>query len=323
MELIKVDKKSFIRYSKDFINLPISFNPDLEKFLLKKKFSSSFHIIKSKHQCIGLLPLYKKNNTYYSVPYFSYGLVLNIPINSILLNKIKNLLLKNLINFSVKLLGSNHDICNPDKVSAFLFLKDSKINQLSSFTSKLRSQIKKGYKNDLKCEIGGEELIQDFWNIYSKNLHSIGSPSYSTEFFHDLFKNYDKNHIKIFVVKHNSIIVGSSLYLSCNEFSEVILASTLKKYNYLSTNMMMYWEMILYSIEKNNSIFSFGRSDLDSSQLRFKKQWGTEIIPIIFINSKTSMFSLKKLKIIFSNFWKIIPYSISKRFGHFIAEKFY
>lgn len=323
MELINVGKNSFIRYSKKFNNLPISFNPELEKFLIKKNFSSSFHIIKSKNKCIGLLPLYKKNNKYYSVPYFSYGLVLNISHDKVILKKIKDLLTKNLINYNIKFLGTNNDIKQSDKVSAFLFLKDSKENQLSSFNSKLRSQIKKGYKNALTCEVGGQELICDFWKIYSKNLHSIGSPSYSIEFFDDLFKNYDKNDIKIFIVKHNSIVVGSALYLSFNNFSEVILASTLRKYNYLSTNMMMYWEMISYSIDNKNSIFSFGRSDLNSSQLRFKKQWGIEKIPITFINSNEPTINLKKLKIIFSKFWRIIPYSLSKRFGHIIAEKFY
>lgn len=323
MKLVKVDKESFKKYSKDFINLPISFNPELDRFLKIKNFKGEYFIIKSKNKCIGLLPTYLKKNVYYSVPYFSYGLILNISVTEIVLKKIYDLLLENLINFSVKFLGKHDDIFNSNKITAFLYLMPKKENQLASFNSKLRSQIKKGYKNGLNCEIGGEELIDDFWKIYSENLHSIGSPSYSNTFFYDLLKNYDKNHIKIFIIKYNSITIGSSLFLSYNRFSEVILASTSRKYNYLSTNMMMYWEMISYAIETKNSIFSFGRSDLNSTQFRFKKQWGVQKLPITYINSKASMLSLKKLKIIFSKIWRVIPYSISKRFGHLIAEKFY
>ena len=323
MKLLKVDKKSFLNYSNNFKNLPVSFNPDLDLFLKKKNFTLILYIIKINNECVGLLPAYKKNNINYSVPYFSYGLVLNIPIDHVIIEKIKDLLLKNLINFKVKLLGSANDLFNPHKVSAFLDLKFTKEDQLSSFNSKLRSQIKKGYKNGLKCEIGGKNLIYDFWIIYSKNLHSIGSPSYSMSFFHKLLDNYNENQIKIFIIKYNSVPIGSSLYLSYNGFSEVILASTLRKYNYLSTNMMMYWEMIVYSIENGNSIFSFGRSDLGSTQLRFKKQWGVRILPISYLNSKGSMLSLKELKNIFNKIWRIIPYSISKRIGYLIAEKFY
>ena len=323
MNLVEVNKKSFLEYSNQFINLPISFNPDLELFLAKKEFKLTFYVLKIERKCIGLLPVYSKNKNNFSVPYFSYGLILNIPLDETVVTKLRSLLKKNLINFRIKLVCSSDDKIIADKASAFLNLKSSKEIQLSSFNSKLRSQIKKGSKNGLKCEIGGALLINDFWKIYSRNLHRIGSPSYSKNFFKMLFNNYDNNQLKIFIIKYDSKPIGASLCVSYNGVCEVILASTLRDFNYLSTNMMMYWEMIAYSIDSGKFVFSFGRSDLNSSQLRFKTQWGVKIIPLIYLNSTKKTLNLKILKIIFSRIWKVIPYSISKHFGYLIAEKFY
>ena len=323
MKLVKVNKQSYLKYSNEFENLPISFNPDLEGFLLKKGFKETFYVLKINQKCIGLLPVYNKNKNNFSVPYFSYGLILKITLNDRVIKNLRNVLKKNLINFKIKLVGSINDNIRLDKVSSFLSLKQSTEIQLNSFKSKLRSQIRKGYKNGLKCKIGGKEFINDFWEIYSRNLHNLGSPSYSKNFFYLLFENLNENQIKIFIILHDSKPIGSSLCLSYNSFCEVILASTLKDYNQLSPNMMMYWEMIANSIESKKTIFSFGRSDLNSSQLRFKKQWGVNLVPIMYLNSNEKILNLKFLKKIFSRIWKFIPYRVSKYFGYLIAEKFY
>ena len=42
-------------------------------------------------------------------------------------------------------------------------------------------------------------------------------------------------------------------------------------------NMLLYWEVIKYTIQQGFSHFDFGRSTIDSGTYRFKQQWGAQM----------------------------------------------
>ncbi len=271
LALKEVDLVEYTKFIGNFKNLPISFNPDLIDFLSKFDFSVKYYILKSNENFIGFMPIFTKKNQNYSIPFFSYGLLIDKPIEVSLISELRLLLKNRFKNFHVKIISLKNCYISPTKEYAELNLKNSVDEQMSFFKSKLRSQIKKSIKNGLKSKIGGIELLDDFYDIYSKNMYDIGSPVYSKEFFNKfLLSNI---HSKIFVVNYNDSPVASSICVSFGKVNEVVWASSLKSFNYLSSNMFLYWKMIEYSISVNYSVFSFGRSDPKSSQLKFKKQW--------------------------------------------------
>jgi hypothetical protein len=55
---------------------------------------------------------------------------------------------------------------------------------------------------------------------------------------------------------------------------EVPWASSLRRFNHLSPNMLLYWNMLKHSITKGFQVFDFGRSTRDSGTFSFKEQWG-------------------------------------------------
>lgn len=322
LKIIKVSEYEYDDFSSKFNYLPISFNSKFNKFLMNHDFISEFYIIKNDSVCIGLLPTYKKNNKFYSVPFFSYGLFIN-DTKKLCINELNHLLAQLFKDFYIRLFSYNSDLSNADKITAVLNLKPSVESQLLNFKSKLRSQIKRSLKNNMIATNGKSELLKDFFSVYSENMLNLGSPQYSYSFFENILTNLDPGNFQIFIIYYNNIAVAASICISFNDVIEVVWASSLPKYNYLSSNMLLYWEMIKYSINSKILKFSFGRSDSNSSQLRFKMQWGVELFPIFYLKSNESLISFNFLKKNLSIFWKFLPKKISKFIGPLISEKIY
>ena len=61
---------------------------------------------------------------------------------------------------------------------------------------------------------------------------------------------------------------------------EIPWASTVRDFNKISINMLLYWEVLKFAIESGRKVFDFGRSTVDSGTYRFKKQWGAEPVQL-------------------------------------------
>jgi lipid II:glycine glycyltransferase (peptidoglycan interpeptide bridge formation enzyme) len=183
----------------------------------------------------------------------------------------------------------------------------------------LRNQINKGYHNGLKIKIGGAELLPAFYDIYIRNMHRLGVPHPSKKFFKKFFDSYQNGLRKIFVVTYNNLPVGGSIMFSYGKLAELFWASTDRKFNYLNTNMVLYWEVIKFSILENMETLSFGRSDIGSSSLKYKEQWGVQVMPIYF-NYSSEQKNIRDYKII-NKIWKRIPFPIVRLVGPIIRSR--
>lgn len=205
------------------------------------------------------------------------------------------------------------------KVTCYLPLKKTVDEQMQSFKSKLRNQIKKGYANGLEIKSGGIELLPQFYDIYIRNMHRLGVPHPSINYFKSFVQNYENGISKLFIVTYNSIPVGACIVFTYGKLAELFWASTSRKYNNLNPNMVLYWEIIKFSIEQNMEILSFGRSNVESNSLKFKEQWGVETHPLYF-NYSSEQSNLRNFGLI-NKIWKLIPFPIVKIVGPIIRSK--
>ena len=111
LKIIKVNEYEYDNFSSKFNYLPISFNSKFKKFLINHDFTSEFYIIENDSVVIGLLPTYKKNNKYYSVPFFSYGLFIK-DIDTLCLNELNYLLIQLFKDFHIRLFSFNSNLSN-------------------------------------------------------------------------------------------------------------------------------------------------------------------------------------------------------------------
>ncbi len=162
------------------------------------------------------------------------------------------------------------------KVSMLLELPDSADALFSGFKAKLRSQIRKAEKNGLSFDCANDKKsIEDFYYVFTRNMHNLGSPTHSKKWFHALRESYGKD-LLVGRVWFEDKIVGSGILLFSGGNVSIPWASTLRDYNRLAPNMLLYWNLLRVSCERGCRQFDFGRSTFGEGTFKFKKQWGAK-----------------------------------------------
>jgi FemAB-related protein (PEP-CTERM system-associated) len=144
--------------------------------------------------------------------------------------------------------------------------------------SKVRNQIRKGQKARLTTAWGGEELLPEFYEVFSENMRDLGTPVFSIQLFRSILKQFP-TRAELAVVRSGPQAVAVALLLHGWGISEVPSASSLRHYRSSNANMLLYWNLMERSIQRGNRLFDLGRSTKESSTYRFKKQWGARAEP--------------------------------------------
>jgi serine/alanine adding enzyme len=210
---------------------------------------------------------------------------------------------------------------NNEKVVSYLKLEKSEEKQWMYFSSSLRNNVKKAIKKGITVQSGRFDLLDNFYYVYSKNMHMLGSPVYSKKFFKELLKSFH-NDTQVFVAYIDGKPIGCSFYLKYNEYSEICWASSIRKYNNLNTNYLVYWESIKYALSQNCDYFSFGRSTKNAPTYKFKHHWSPIEKTLYFNYSHPQERDLKKQKYL-SVIWKKIPYRVTLLIGPKILKYIY
>ncbi|QDU36082.1 FemAB family protein [Maioricimonas rarisocia] len=166
-----------------------------------------------------------------------------------------------------------------DKVLMRLQLPDDSDTLWSALKASVRNQVRKSEKSGLTVQSGGRELLDDFYRVYSHNMRDLGSPAHSRKLFDAVCENFSDD-VRLFVVYGESEPVGGGLTIANGQRLEIPWASSLRKYNRLCVNHGMYWQILSYACDSGFQWFHFGRSTVDSGPWRFKKQWGSEAVPL-------------------------------------------
>ncbi|PHR27522.1 MAG: PEP-CTERM system-associated, FemAB-related protein [Desulfotalea sp.] len=161
------------------------------------------------------------------------------------------------------------------KVRMLLNLPASSDELWSGFKSKLRSQVRKAEKNGLTFRWGGLGHLDDFYHVFSRNMHALGSPVHSKEWIEEILVNYGEN-ARMGLVYKNDLPVGCGIILFTKNIVSIPWASTLREFNSLGPNMLICWNLLKYAADNDKQVFDFGRSTLDEGTYRFKKQWGAK-----------------------------------------------
>ncbi|MCB1195687.1 FemAB family PEP-CTERM system-associated protein [bacterium] len=142
-----------------------------------------------------------------------------------------------------------------------------------SFKSKLRSQIKRPQKENMQVSIGGMELLDDFYHVFSVNMRDLGTPVWTKRLFENILRMFP-DKAALCVVYHRNRPAAAGYVFGHNGCMEIPSASSLKKFNQFSPNMLLYWSLLEHACKKGYAFFDFGRSSPDAGTFKFKEQWG-------------------------------------------------
>ena len=168
------------------------------------------------------------------------------------------------------------------KVHMRLALPSSSEELWDSFKAKVRNQVRKGEKQGFRVQWGGEALLRDFYDVFSRNMREFGDPPYSGKrLFRGVLRHSSQN-AEFCVLKLASKPIAAAILIHGATVTEVPSASSLRNYNSTNANMYMYWQLLQRAIERRRQWFDFGRSTIDSGTYHFKKQWGAQPVPAIW-----------------------------------------
>ncbi|TVR56177.1 MAG: FemAB family PEP-CTERM system-associated protein [Gemmatimonadales bacterium] len=161
------------------------------------------------------------------------------------------------------------------KVSMTIPLSEDPNVVWESFTSKHRKNIKRAYRNELRVEAGGVELLDDFYRVMEQGWRSLGTPLYRKSYFRAVVEEFGRDAL-LFVAYHKGEPVATALTGCFGTRLEGMWAAGAPARSDLWANYVLYWEMIERACKLGFRHFHLGRSTAGSGAARFKARWNAE-----------------------------------------------
>ncbi|MEZ5291477.1 MAG: FemAB family PEP-CTERM system-associated protein [Vicinamibacterales bacterium] len=165
------------------------------------------------------------------------------------------------------------------KVAMTLALPGDADTLWSALDRKVRNQVRKAEKSGLTAETGGSEHLRDFYAVFSTNMRDLGTPVYSPRLFEAVLARFP-DRTRIVVIRHEGRAAAAGLTWRWRERTEVPWASSLREFNQMSPNNLLYWTILREAIAAGCTRLDFGRSTPNEGTFHFKKQWGAEPTPL-------------------------------------------
>ena len=206
------------------------------------------------------------------------------------------------------------------KVSLRRRLPATREEMMQNFKSKLRSQIRKGIKNGLRATTGKQELVEPFYDVFSRNMRDLGSPVHSKKLFYGIFKYFYEDAFVSVVTSRSRPVAAGFLIRYKNSISNP-WSSSLREFRHLNANMVLYWEMMGFACSRGLDFFDMGRSSAGAPTYRFKKQWQPEEKPLYwhywFPEGRENGIRTESLSI---RPWTILPLPLANAIGPLVRR---
>ena len=148
----------------------------------------------------GILPLVQLKSILFgnfmiSLPYFNYGGIrcdneeigCRLMDEAVYIAKRENV--KHIELRHTHSLGNGYPV-KTAKVSMCLEVPGNAEDLWKSFTSKLRSQIRRPIREGMHVKFGREEELDGFYTSFSLNMRDLGTPVYPKDFFRDILREF-------------------------------------------------------------------------------------------------------------------------------------
>lgn len=145
---------------------------------------------------------------------------------------------------------------------------------------KTRSAIRRSKKEPFTVSFGLHNQ-KAFFNVFHKHMRDLGSPAHSPKFYDAIARHFNQA-AEFGVVNDGNQVVAGALLFTLNSTAMNLHTVALRKYNRRHPNYLLYWKMIERSCDRSCKQFDMGCSLEGSTLVRFKKHWGSKIIPLYY-----------------------------------------
>ena len=163
------------------------------------------------------------------------------------------------------------------KVGLVRDLPGAKEELWADLGAKVRNQVRKSQREGCVATIGGLELVEEFFSVFSENMRDLGSPVHDPELFRAMSQRLP---CAIVLVRCQGVPAAAAMVFMHGGVLYNPWASSLRRFRPLCPNMLLYWSMLAYGVQCGCHMFDFGRSSPGAPACRFKEQWGAVRRPL-------------------------------------------
>lgn len=212
-----------------------------------------------------------------------------------------------------------------NKVTVILRLNSNPDLIWKTLDTKVRTKVRKSMSFRMTADFGSENLLADFYSVWSENMRDLGTPAYSPIFFREILRAFPRS-THLCVVRHEGRPVATSFLIGFRDRVEAVWSSSLRSALSLKPNMFLYWQLFCFAAQQGYQVFDFGRSTIGSGTHTFKLQWGAETIPLHWDYWLANGDKLPEINPSNPNYdiairaWQRLPLSLTRLLGPRIAR---
>jgi FemAB-related protein (PEP-CTERM system-associated) len=196
---------------------------------------------------------------------------------------------------------------------------------LKTFPSDLRRMIRVGAKSGLTTKIGGLELLDDLYRVYTQSLRNLGTPAFPRRLLAEFLQEFPRTSNILLVMQGDTVAAGVLSFY----FRRTVLpyyGGSYPEFLKCGVNNFMYWELMRHAMARGCTRFDFGRSKVGTGAFAFKKGWRmTERrLPYRYLLVKaTQVPNLNPTESKYQpviQLWKRLPVSVANTLGPLIVR---
>lgn len=196
---------------------------------------------------------------------------------------------------------------------------------MKTFPRDIRTMIRKGSKNGLTAQLGREELLDEFYEVYATSLRNLGTPVFPKRLFAEFLREFPKQS-DILMIRQGEKVAGSVLSFYFRDTVMPYYAGAYTDFYRAGINNFMYWELMRSAAARGYSRFDFGRSKISTGAYEFKRGWGMEAKALpyqFYLVRQQEMPNLNPTNPKFElmiKLWKQLPLGVTKMVGPMIVK---
>lgn len=192
-------------------------------------------------------------------------------------------------------------------------------------STEMRTKIRKAEKNGCRGQIGGVELLEEFYFVFSRRMRDLGTPVYPRKFFAMLCSLYPEI-IRFILIKKEGRVIGAGMWVIDRKKAEVPWSASLTRHLKDLPNYLLFWTAMKESVRQGCLLFDFGTSAEGSGPAHFKEQWGAKEVLLHWQYYVLKGIELPDLSPHNPRFrflirlWQWLPLSIANRLGPLLSH---
>jgi FemAB-related protein (PEP-CTERM system-associated) len=294
-------------------------------------------IAKANSELRGVLPLFLIKSIFFgkklvSVPFAPYGGVCsdNKAIENALIEEAKGITDEYRVDYLELRTSSENNILGLISKSVYVTSileldPDPAVVWNERLKRNKRKTIVKSEKRNLTLEWTNKTT--GFYNMYAQNMRELGSPVHSNKFFENILQEFPDNS-KVLTVSRDGNVLYAAFYLFYKDTVINSWSSTLEEYRKFYPTDFGIWNAIKYSCENGYRHYDLGRSQENSTNIKFKMRWSAETKHLhykFYLNKAKevpNITSTNPNRQLFAKVWSKLPLGLATTVGPLIRKHY-